>query len=79
MREFLLIICMLLLASIAIILSTESHVDSPFDNWRAPTGGIIVRQSTYEFKYVLHEIHVTHTGGVTDTTYVYRVLCQEAD
>jgi len=71
--------CFTMLALIAVILAAESHISSAFDDWHAPTGGIIVRQSTYEFKYVLHEIHVNHTRGTTDTTYVYRVLCQEAD
>ena len=50
-----------------------------FEVWSPPSGGITVLQSTYLFKYTLHEIHVTHAGGVTDTTYVYRVLCQEVD
>ncbi|MCK5602969.1 hypothetical protein KAR91_13890 [Candidatus Pacearchaeota archaeon] len=47
--------------------------------WSPPSGGITVLQGTYLFKYVLHEIHVTHTKGISDTTYVYRVLCQDAD
>jgi len=47
--------------------------------WHEPTGGITVKKGTYLYKYALKEIHVTHTNGITDTTYVYRVLCQEMD